>query len=121
MKIIYRVQDKDGRGPFKPGFSHNWIDVDKDVTKLLPSFIDFPLTLSAIKLGYYDGYCGTGCKNLEQLKKWFSENELKKLKELGYSIVSVKVHKILAESDIQLLFQCKKPIKKCVLKIILDN
>lgn len=26
---IYRVQDADGRGPFKPGFSRKWV-IDRD-------------------------------------------------------------------------------------------
>ena len=38
MPTVYRVQDADGRGPFKPGFSHQWVEERADHENLLPWF-----------------------------------------------------------------------------------
>ena len=38
---IYRVQDAQGRGPWKPGFSHRWVEDRPDHYNLPPWFVEF--------------------------------------------------------------------------------
>lgn len=113
---VYRIQDKDGRGPYKPGWSHEW----QEMRCLIdgwekPTFMDeFPGILDRIN-HYFDtigGHFGCGFRTMEQLNNWFTPAEIEKLKRFGYSIVKISVNEILAESDNQLVFWCKKPLKK---------
>lgn len=96
---IYRVQDKDGRGPFKPGFSHQWVEQREDHQNLLP----WPVEFKKIQLPMFMNV-GVGCRTLSQLRRWFLATEYKKLLEFGYLAVSLVPDQIIAESDIQLVF-----------------
>lgn len=113
MNIIYRVQDKDGRGPWKPGFSHKWVKTRPDHDNLHPWPFEFNVN-DILKNKNFNMACG--CKTIEQLKRWFTEQEYKILKQYGYFAVKLKADKVFAESDIQCVFGCKKPIKKNVKK-----
>jgi len=107
--IIYRVQDKDGRGPWKPGFSHKWI-VDRDDLNNLHS-INKEFNCSYLDRTFYEGWhFGCGCLSVDQLKRWFIEEEYNTLLEYGYS--SVKINgKVLESSSIQCLFARRKHLK----------
>lgn len=105
--IVYRVQDINGRGPWKPGFSQLWVEPSKDHDKLIPWFheferIDFQL-LPKESAGY-------GCLSLEQLRRWFTELEYQKLVEYGYQAVKIKAAKILASSPLQCVFTRLQPL-----------
>jgi hypothetical protein len=103
---IFRVQNKDGRGPWKPGFSHIWIEDRKDHDNLHPWIEEFhglDLTVS--------GHLGCGCKTIKQLRRWFTKREYKKLVSLGYKAVCVVADEILAESNIQCVFKSDRPLK----------
>jgi len=106
---IYRIQDKEGRGPWKAGFSHQWVETREDHDNLLPAYIDFESPHLKVKKG---NYSGVGCRSKEQLKRWFTESEYKKLVSFGYESVIIKVDNIIAESDIQLVFERSKPLNK---------
>ena len=41
-EVVYRIQDSNGRGPWKPGFSHVWVEDRCDLVNLRPIVIDFP-------------------------------------------------------------------------------
>ena len=34
--LVYRIQDNEGRGPWKPGFSSQWVIEREDLENLLP-------------------------------------------------------------------------------------
>lgn len=104
---IYRVQDRDGRGPFRPGFSHKWVQDREDHDNLVPWFVQFPNIFSKSILGMH---LGCGCKTISQLRRWFAQAEYDKLKLFGYTCVSLEVETILDESDIQCVFQRAKPM-----------
>jgi hypothetical protein len=111
--IIYRVQDVNGRGPWKPGFSHMWIERRPDHDNLMPFFQEFGrIDLKAIK----GMHVGCGCKTKEQLKRWFTQQEYERLLMHGYSAVQMEVGRILAQSDIQCVFERAKPLYKNVTK-----
>lgn len=108
MTTVYRVQDKDGRGPFKPGLSHLWTDTHK--SEWLPSWIE-EFGVNIVRKAMDEGrHVGCGCRSVGELKRWFSKAERRRLKRLGYNLVSMKVDEVLAESDIQFMFSRSKPL-----------
>ncbi len=110
--IVYRIQDKDGRGPWKPGFSHRWVVDREDLDNLAPFYVEFGQTVfdHAI-LGMF---LGSACESVEQLKRWFTPEEYKALKSFGYQSVKMQVGRILASSAIQCVIERSKPLNRDV-------
>jgi hypothetical protein len=108
---IYRIQDKDGRGPWKPGFSHLWVESRLDHENLIPCFIEFR---NVKNLSVYGMHLGCGCLTKEQLKRWFTKKEYAKLLGYGYQSVEMEVGRILGKSNIQCVFERSKPLNKDV-------
>jgi len=110
---VYRVQDADGRGPYKPGFSHKWIDACNQGQNCPNVFDEFPglFPLPAPKLNQ-----AFGCAFLtvDALRRWFSPTELSILVSYGYNVVSMDVDTILAQSRHQCVFRRNKPLKQDV-------
>lgn len=106
---VFRVQDKDGRGPWKPGFSHQWVEDREDHNNLKPWFLEFG---DVRRLAICGMSLGSGCRTLEQLQRWFTHSEYKTLLKLGYRAVRIKVGRILASSDIQCFFERSKPLNE---------
>lgn len=103
--MVYRMQDANGRGPFKPGFTRFWVDPSR--TEWLPSiFDDFP-ELRFDKMG---GYYGCGCEDMDMLDRWFLPSEREILRAAGYSLVAVDADEILYRSPSQVIFWRKKPL-----------
>jgi len=107
-KRIYRLQDDEGRGPFRPGFSETWLDAVRSYD-LPPWFEEFGWHLVA-ECRDSGLNCGTGCRTLEQLHKWFSRTERKRLHRYGYDIVTLVPDRIFAESENQVVFGCREPL-----------
>lgn len=108
MTIIYRVQDKDGRGPWKPGLSRYWVEDRDDHQNLIPFYQQFPSALRGAITGMH---VGCGCRTVEQLRRWFSPVEYGRLLMMGYRSVEMDVGRILGESDIQTLFERAMPLR----------
>lgn len=114
MDVIYRIQDSDGRGPWKPGFSHRWVEDRPDHDNLPPWIIEF----WRIDRKLLVGECaGSGCRTIEQLRRWFSKSEYKTLLSYGYRAVRMEVNRILGESEIQLFFGRATPLNQDVIGI----
>lgn len=111
QKTIYRIQDKDGRGPFKPGFSHKWTEDRPDHMNLVPWALEFGNVLRGSIRGMS---IGCGCTTVEQLKRWFTQSEYSKLLTFGYRAVKMDVGRVLGESNIQCVFERCKPLKEDV-------
>jgi hypothetical protein len=109
--IIYRVQDSDGRGPWKPGFSRLWVEVRPDHKNLIPWYQEFGRIDHFALTGMH---LGCGCRTKEQLQRWFTPGEYAKLFLYGYQAVEMEVGRILAESDTQCVFERAKPLHKDV-------
>ncbi len=108
--IIYRVQHKkDGRGPWRPGWSHVWVEDREDHDNLLPPSIEF--NGISFKKGFYHG---SGCSSISQLKRWFTESEYLTLKKYNFHSVIMKVDNVLGHSKTQVLFERKKALNKNV-------
>jgi len=107
MEVIYRIQDSVGRGPWRPGFSRRWVEDREDHDNLLPWMAEFGPVHKKILWGEH---CGSGCRTLGQLRRWFTPSEYKTLLFYGYRAVRMEVNRVLAESDIQLFFGRAKPL-----------
>lgn len=111
LPVVYRVQDRDGRGPWKPGFSRKWIEPREDHENLPSWYAEFGPIHNRI---LYGEEMGSGCRTLEQLRRWFTRSEYKRLREYGYRAVKMEVGRILAESEIQCVFGRAKPLNEDV-------
>lgn len=108
--VVFRVQDNDGRGPWKPGFSICWVDdrPEEEYAALVPWTVEFgrePLQKRIIGM-----HIGCGCRTLGQLRRWFTPREYSKLLRYGYQAVGMQAGRILAESKIQCVFERAKPL-----------
>jgi hypothetical protein len=112
MTVVFRVQDKTGRGPWRPGFSHKWVEPRNDHKHLLPYYVEFNQTLPR----YIQPHAGCGCSSIDQLKRWFTKSEYDALKRLGYSAVKIKADEILARSETQVVFRRNKPLSKAAVR-----
>jgi hypothetical protein len=108
MVEVYRIQDSEGRGPWRPGFSHNWVESRSDHANLVPWFTEFGMGIFKGMKSYEHG--GSACLDLDQLKRWFTESEYLTLLEFGYKCVKMDAHRILAKSEIQCVFFRRKPL-----------
>lgn len=66
---LYRVQDRNGRGPFKPGFSRVWIQ--KDGPELKPGITEeFPDIVPKLQRAIAQGlHLGTAVRTTDDLAK----------------------------------------------------
>lgn len=103
MARLYRVQDMEGRGPYRPGFSVKWSDAEGEI--LLPFWQEFGWSLASIPHRFYPGeHGGCGFRTLAQCAKWFTVAERVRLAKLGYQVVAINPDRILAESERQVVF-----------------
>ena len=105
MIVVYRVQDKSGRGPFQPGFSRKWADID-----FAPGMAALPTWMEEFgddlinRHGRSGEYFGSAVRTIDEISRWFSEKEKTRLQKLGFRVVSMRVNRILAESKNQVVF-----------------
>lgn len=109
QEIVYRVQDRFGRGPWRPGFSHKWVVHRDDSENLIP----WPFEFGPVHTGLMTfEHGGSGCMTLDQLRRWFIPLEWLKLKSYGYHAVKLRVDRILAQSDLQCVFARIRPLNE---------
>lgn len=106
---VVRIQDPQGRGPWRPGFSHVWVEDRPDHDLLLPWWQE---------MGWVNHkatphmYIGCGCRTVEQLRRWFTPGEYRTLLLYGYRAVTLEVGRILGESEIQVVFERARPLRE---------
>src|SRR5689334_8417241 len=107
--VVYRVQDADGRGPWRPGFSKRWVeDRPEEVFAMLKPW---PLEFGPVhRRALFGMHLGCGCTSLDQLRRWFTPTEYTRLLTSGYRSVRMRVGRILAVSDVQCVFERAKPL-----------
>lgn len=103
-KVAYRIQDREGRGPFKPGVPMQWIIERDDLWNLKPHFVDFPNIREIVHKASIAGlYVASACESVEHLRRWVLPEEWNTLRILGYRAYEVKRCQYLLQSDVQLL------------------
>jgi hypothetical protein len=107
--IIFRIQDKDGRGPYRPGLTKTWIEDRKDHDNLVPWFVEFGPVHEQI---LYGEHAGCGCLTVEALRRWFTITEYRRLLKLGYRAVAMEANRLIARSPVQCVFGRAKPLNE---------
>ena len=110
MVKVFRVQDSEGRGPFRPGLSKHWVIDRDDHENLKPWPKEFGDILPRGEWPFGKHY-GCACRTLDQLRRWFNENEYSTLQQLGFKAVQMDVQRVLAEGDTQLVFLRNRPLR----------
>ena len=57
---------------------------------------------------------GCGCRTLGQLRRWFTPTEYATLRRCGYCAVRMEVSRVLAESEVQCVFERARPLREDV-------
>lgn len=116
--IVYRIQDADGRGPWRPGFSHKWVEdrTDDEFLALVPWTLQFD-TRKIVREHLVGMHLGCGCLTLEQMQRWFRPSEYETLLRYGYRAIRMDDVRVLAQSDIQCVFLRAKPLNKDVVGV----
>lgn len=104
--MIIRVQDKDGRGPWRPGFSKKWID--KSSIAPLPPCVPKEM-MNAIDL-QTPGFYGYGCLSIDQLRQWILPSEATRLAKLGFGVVEMDEGQLLYSDAWQVIFRRNIPL-----------
>ncbi len=109
---VYRIQDSEGRGPWRPGFSHKWVEerTDAEFRRLRPIQQDFP-RLDQLLCVQRGEYVGVGCETLVKLRQWFTASEYATLLGFGYQCVRLDADYIVCTSDIQCVFIRSKHLR----------
>lgn len=109
--IVFRVQDSQGRGPFKPGVPAKWADPEfAPGMKALPTFMEeFGFDVFD-RLGRPGEHFGSAVRRARSISDWFSKSEQIKLHDLGYRLTGLRNARVLAESQNQIVFARSKPL-----------
>lgn len=114
MPFVFRIQDAEGRGPYRPGTSHRWADVDGPVPPP-PFYEEFGQAIfDHFKAGWANG---CAFETMAQLTAWFSPTERARLAMLGYRIVRFRPDRILGASENQMVVSRQRPFRDNVLTI----
>lgn len=101
---LWRIEDAEGRGPFRPGFSREWrspVGLD-----LPPPWYEAGISVSEFQELFSDGYRGgCACRTKAQLHRWFNFRERGRLKKLGFRTVCFVPDRILLETPTQVVFE----------------
>lgn len=113
MTTAYRIQAKDGRGPYRPGFSQVWCDDDfAPGVQPLPTWMEEFGYENVVKRARRDEQIGSAVRAVGNLDKWFSRAEQERLAALGFFIACITRVRVLAESENQLVIARRVPFCK---------
>ena len=113
MSRVYRIQDREGRGPWRPGLSHRWCD-----SHLAEGVEDMPSTLKEFGADFLERrrlpreHVGCAVRKVRYIARWVSKTEIERLDALGFRLVSIHPDRILAESQNQIVFACRAPLAR---------
>ena len=111
MTRVYRVQDSEGRGPWRPGFSMTWMDDDvADRQASLPSIIE-EFGMEALEKAFSSGrYHATACRSMDELRNWFTPEEMRRLASFRFSIVEIRDADIVLQGERQAVIARDRPM-----------
>lgn len=106
---IIRVQDSDGRGPWRPGFSHLW--TGDDTPTGMTAIFHYPEAMdAAVRANRRGLHVGCAVYDID-IGKWFSPRDLEKLTSLGFSTVDASRCTVIFSAPGQLLIGSTLPLK----------
>lgn len=111
---VYRIQDKEGRGPWNPWFSGDW--TDQELRPGMEKLVPFTAEDHSQKM-YPGYYAGCGCLSLQDLRKWVSTGEYVRLQAMGYRSVMLEVDRIAARKPHQVLFERRRKLTTGIKKV----
>lgn len=113
MSRVYRVQDAEGRGPWRPGLSRHWCDAEfgEGVEALPTCFDEFGHDFLARRMLPGEHF-GCAVRRLRDIKRWVSETERARLRGMGFVVVSIRPDRVLVESKNQLVFASRTPLSR---------
>ena len=104
--MLVRIQDCEGRGPWRPGLSAMW---DSGKAQLMPAITEeVPNLKMLMKPGFHYG-CAV---RVGKVGLWFSEDDLTNLLELGFHFVNATPCAIVIETEYQAVIASIKPLRK---------
>src|SRR4051812_11711426 len=111
MSRVYRIQDREGRGPWRPNLSRRWLDAEPapGVEILLPWHVEFGYDLLKLR-GLPGEHYGCAVRKPRDIARWVSKTEREKLSALRFNLVSIHPDRILAESANQIVFASRTPL-----------
>ena len=116
--IIYRIENDKGNGPyncFNDWVIDKWNHNDLDHPEPWEDYIfDKIYDMNEDILDFYCGF-----DKLYMLYNWFSDQELKNLKDIGYNIVEIEIDKnwvIFGKSERQIMFKYSEIVTKKIIK-----
>lgn len=111
LKPVYRVQDREGRGPWRPGFSHVWLGdrPENDYEQLRPIYVERPDVWNLMQEGFHHG---CACKTLKQLRNWITKFEWLTLRTHGFDCFEIVPDRIVAETEVQCVIGTREPLSK---------
>jgi hypothetical protein len=101
---LLRIQDDEGRGPFRPGLSIRWVDMDRDDHDLCPAiFQEAPDWLRKIDSAKHLGLRYFGCASfgVDGIRRWFNPLEVERLRTLGFWLADASDAKEVLRTDTQ--------------------
>lgn len=118
MTSVYRIQDANGRGPFKPGMTRFWSVDRPDHDNLRPWLESVSHSQLATWHRKYR-HLGCGCLTLEELRRWFVPREYETLLLMGYRAVEIGADSILWRDGTQVVFGRRRPLALFALPVAL--
>ena len=116
--IIYRIENERGIGPYNcieawvcDEYYHNSF---KHPTPCIDNIFDKIYDINEVRHEFYCGF-----EKLYMLYNWFSDQELKNLKNMGFNIVEIEIDKkwvIFGKSKRQIMFKYSEIISKEIIK-----
>lgn len=109
MKLV-RIQDKFGRGPWRPGFSSQWLS--EDGPPLPPAIQEtIPNFATLVKRAHKKGlHIGCACRDAD-MEKWVQPAEMRRLADYGFRLVNATQCQVLAHDENQVLIASRKPLR----------
>ncbi|HET9063756.1 MAG TPA: hypothetical protein VFO62_10745 [Candidatus Binatia bacterium] len=113
MTIVFRVQDHEGRGPFRPGLPRMWSDPGAPL-EMLPTWMEEFGDDIFEREGRAGEVFGSAVLRLEDIGRWFTSSEQGRLARLGFRVVSIPDARVIAASESQVVFGRRRPLAEGV-------
>jgi len=109
-QMVFRIQDSEGRGPYRPGFSNCWTDPNGPDTP--PWWVELGKPLEEALKGMSDPsmHYGCGFDSLAQMHSWFTARELRTLNRLDFRLIKFEPSLIVAHTPRQVVFGHRAPL-----------